>query len=73
MNKLKKGDKVKVMSGKDKGKTGTIEKVLPKIQKIVVSEINIIKKHMKPTQNSKGGIIEQTAPLFWSKVKKVSE
>ena len=73
MSKLKKGDKVEVLSGKDKGKTGVIDKVFPKEQKIVVNSVNLIKKHVKPTQNSKGGIIEQSAPLFWSKVKKISE
>lgn len=67
--KLTKGDKVIVISGKDKGKTGTVQKVLPKENKVVVDGINIQKRNKKPTQaNPEGSIVEIYAPLDASKV-----
>lgn len=67
--KLRKGDKVIVTSGKEKGKTGTIQKVLPKENKVIIDGINIVKKCQKPTQaNPQGGIVEKFAPLNASKV-----
>ena len=56
--KLKKGDEVIVLAGKDKGKTGKIIKMLPKNQKAIVSEINKVKKNQKPDNNQPGGIID---------------
>jgi large subunit ribosomal protein L24 len=67
MNKFKKGDKVVIMAGKDKGKEGKILKVMPKQQKIIVENINLVKKHRKPTQNTKGGIFDVPAAFNWSK------
>ena len=67
--KLRRGDKVIVISGKDKGKTGTIQKVLTKKNMVIIDGINIRKKHQKPTQaNPNGSIIEMYAPLDASKV-----
>lgn len=62
--KIKKGDLVKVMVGKDKGKTGKVEKVFPKKNKVLVSGVNKYKKHLKPQGEGKpGGIIDITRPL----------
>lgn len=67
--KLKKGDKVLVISGKDKKKVGTIQRVLPKENKVVVDGVNVVKKHVKPTQaNPEGSIQEVFAPIDASKV-----
>ena len=67
--KIKKGDNVVVLSGKDKGRTGTVTQVLPKDGKVVVEGINVITKHNKPTQaNPQGGIERKAAPMNISKV-----
>ena len=72
--KVKVGDKVKVIAGKDKGKTGTVRFTLKKKDKVVVEGINIVKKHMKPNQqNDKGSIIEVEAPIHVSNVKLVKD
>ncbi len=55
---LKQGDNVKVMTGKDKGKEGTITKVLPKQNKVIIENINLAKKHQKPGFGVTGGIVE---------------
>ena len=60
-----------ILSGKDKGKTGKIEKVFPKQMKIQVEKINIAKKHVKPTKDSEGGIKEILLPFSWSKARVV--
>jgi large subunit ribosomal protein L24 len=66
---VKKGDKVQVISGKDKGKQGVILAAYPKKQRVLVEGVNIVKKHSKPTQaNPQGGIIEQEAPIHVSNV-----
>ena len=63
------GDKVIVISGNDKGKTGTIQKVYPKLNKVVVENVNVRKKHRKPTQaNPEGSIAEIYAPIDASNV-----
>ncbi len=64
--KLKKGDEVIVMTGKDKGKTGKILKMLPKQSKAIVSEINRVKKNQKPDNNQPGGIIDKEMPIHVS-------
>ncbi len=64
--KLKKGDEVIVLAGKDKGKTGKIVKVLPKQMKAIVSEINTVKKNQKPDNNQPGGIIDKDMPIHIS-------
>ena len=67
--KLRKGDKVIVLSGKDKGQTGTVEKVMPKDGKIVVEGVNVATRHRKPNQqNPQGGIDRFEAPMSISKV-----
>lgn len=63
------GDKVVVISGKDKGKEGTILKAIPAKERVVVEGVNIVKKHQKPSQmNPEGGILETEAPIHVSNV-----
>ena len=64
--KLKKGDEVIVIAGKDKGKTGKITKMNPDISKAIVSGVNKVKKHQKPDNNQAGGIIEKEMPIHIS-------
>ena len=64
--KLKKGDEVVVLAGKDKGKTGKIVKLIPKQMKAIVSEINRVKKNQKPDNNQPGGIIDKEMPIHIS-------
>jgi large subunit ribosomal protein L24 len=67
--KIKKGDRVVVLSGKDKGRHGEVTKVMPKDGKVLVSGINVAARHRKPTQaNPQGGIERREAPLHVSKV-----
>ena len=66
--KLKKGDDVIILAGKDRGKTGKIVKVLPKKMKAIVSEINKVKKNKKPDNDQPGGIIEKEMPLHISNI-----
>ena len=67
--KLKKGDTVQVLSGKDRGKTGEIMRVLPKADKVIVAGVNIAKRHTKATrQNQQAGIIDKDVPMHASKV-----
>jgi len=61
--KLKKGDEVVVLAGKDKGKTGKIKLIKPMTNKAVVSGINQVKKHQKPDNNQAGGIIDKEMPI----------
>lgn len=62
--KLRKGDTVKIVAGKDRGKQGKIEKVFPKLGKVLIPGINIYKKHVKPRGEGKpGGIIDLVKPL----------
>ena len=64
--KLKKGDEVIVLTGKDKGKTGKIAKVNSVINKAIVTGINKVKKHQKPNNNQPGGIVEKEMPIHIS-------
>ena len=66
--KLKKGDEIIVLTGKDKGKKGKIVRIIPEIRKVVVTDINKYKKHQKPGNNEPGGIIEKDMPLNISNV-----
>jgi len=68
LNKYKKGDMVKVISGKDKGKTGKILKAIPNKDRIVIEKINLIKKHQRPDQKSKGGVVEKEESIHVSQV-----
>ncbi len=66
---VKKNDRVKILSGKDKGKEGKVLKVFPSTGKIIVEGINYVKKHQRPTdKNPQGGIVRQEAPIYASKV-----
>jgi large subunit ribosomal protein L24 len=66
---IKKGDKVVVITGRDKGKEGIVQKAYPRLEKVVVEGINIRKKHRKPTQqNPEGSIVEMYAPIHVSNV-----
>ena len=67
--KIKKGDRVVVLSGKDKGKHGEVTKSMPKDGKVVVAGVNVITRHRKPSQtNPQGGLEKAEAPLHVSKV-----
>ena len=66
--KIKKGDKVKVITGKSKGKIGDVLKVFPSEKKLIVSGVNFAKKHTKPTQTSEGGIVQKELPIHVSNV-----
>src|SRR5689334_23342056 len=67
--KMRKGDKVVVLSGKDKGRTGEVVKAMPKEGKVIVSGINVHARHRKPSQtNPQGGIERKEAPMHVSKV-----
>ena len=68
LRKLKKGDMVKVLAGKDKGKTGKVLTVIPEKNKIVIEKVNLIKKHKRPDQKSKGGVVEKEGAIHISKV-----
>jgi large subunit ribosomal protein L24 len=67
--RIRKGDTVIVISGKDKGKTGKVLRVIPEADRVVVEKINVIKRHTKPTpMQREGGIVEREAPIHASKV-----
>lgn len=72
--KIKKGDQVIVLSGKDKGKTGEVVKSMPKADKVVVSGVNIAVRHTKPSQGDpQGGLKRAEAPMHVSKVAHVTK
>ncbi len=67
--KIKKGDSVVVLSGKDKGRTGTVSQVMPREGKLVVEGVNLATRHRKPTQaEPQGGVVKSEAPMAISKV-----
>ena len=67
--RLRKGDRVQVLSGQDRGKTGVISRVLPKEGRVVVDGVNVAKRHQKPTgSTTQGGIIDKHMPLSASTV-----
>ena len=70
---LKKGIQVKIISGKDKGKTGEILEINKKLNKIKVKSINMIKKHLKPTKENKGGIVSKESFIDQSNVKNLDQ
>ncbi len=71
--RIKKGDQVIVLSGKDKGKTGTVTLAMPKLDKVIVGGVNVATRHKKPTQeNPQGGLEKIEAPLHVSKVAHVT-
>jgi len=65
---VKKNDLVMVKTGKDKGKTGKVLRVLKKKDRLIVEKINMVKKHVKPTQKAKGGILEKENSIHVSNV-----
>ena len=68
---VKKGDKVRVIAGKDKGTEAVVLTALPKVNKVIVEGVNIVKKHQRPTNElPQGGIIEKEAAIHVSNVKK---
>ena len=71
--RIKKGDRVVVITGKDKGKTGKVLEVIPSKQRVVVEGINIVHKHQKPTETQQGGIIDIEAPIHVSNVMLLDE
>ncbi|TAL00786.1 MAG: 50S ribosomal protein L24 [Rhodospirillaceae bacterium] len=66
--KIKKGDKVIVLAGRDKGRTGEVVKALPEENKVVVQGINMVKRHTRASQTSNGGIVEKEAAIHASNV-----
>jgi len=71
--KLKKGDKIKVITGKDKGKSGSIIRVLVKENKVIIEGINMMKKHQKPRKSGeKGSMVNVAMPIHASNVKVVN-
>lgn len=68
MNKIKKGDTVVVLSGKDKGRSGTVLEMVTKTDRVLVQGINMVKRHTKQSQESEGGIIAKEASLHISNV-----
>ncbi|MDY6062792.1 MAG: 50S ribosomal protein L24 [Erysipelotrichaceae bacterium] len=66
---IKKGDKVKVITGHYKGTIGEVVEVLPKVEKVIIDGVNMAKKHLKPSQvNPDGGIVEKAMPIHVSNV-----
>ena len=63
MQKIRKGDNVVVLTGKDKGRSGNVTQVMPKDGKALVSGINMVKRHTRQSQTSEGGIISKEAPI----------
>jgi large subunit ribosomal protein L24 len=66
--KVKKGDKVVILSGKDKGKSGQVLRVIPKEERVVVQGVNVVKRHQRPSQTDPGGIKTFEAPIHVSNV-----
>jgi large subunit ribosomal protein L24 len=64
--KIKKGDKVVVLAGRDKGKTGEVVQVMPKEERALVRGVNLVKRHQRQTVNQEGGIISKEAPIHLS-------
>ena len=70
---FKKGTQVKIISGKDRGKTGEILEIQKKLSRIKVKSINMIKKHLKPTKENKGGIVSKENFIHISNVKNLDK
>ena len=68
---LKKGNQVKIISGKDKGKTGEVLEINRKLNKVKIKSINMVKKHLKPTKENKGGIISKENFIHQSNLKNI--
>ena len=70
---LKKGVQVKIISGKDKGKTGEILEINRKLQKVKIKAINMVKRHTKPTKENKGGIVSKESFIHLSNLKLIDD
>ena len=68
IKKFRRGDDVMVITGKDKGKTGSILKIIPATQRLVVQGVNIVKRHTKPTQTNPGGVVEKEGSIHVSNI-----
>ena len=68
---LKKGAQVKIISGKDKGKTGEILEINRKLNKVKIKSINMVKRHTKPTKENKGGIVSKESFIHQSNIKNI--
>ena len=68
IKKIRKGDEVVVISGREKGKTGSVLRVMPKESRVLVQGVNMVKRHMRPSASSPGGIDEREASLHISNV-----
>ncbi len=66
--KIKKGDRVIVLAGRDKGKTGDVVQVMPKENRAIVSGVNTVQRHQKQSANQEGGIITKSAPIHLSNI-----
>ena len=66
--KIRKGDKVVVLAGKDKGRTGEVLRVMPKDDKAIVRGVNVVVRHQRQTQNQEGGLIRKEAPIHLSNI-----
>ncbi len=67
-SKIKKGDKVVVLTGRSKGQTGEVLKVMPKENRAIVQGVNVVKRHQRPSQMSEGGIVEKEATIDLSNI-----
>ena len=70
---IKKGNQVKVITGKDKGKTGEVIEINRKLNMLKIKAINLVKKHQKPTKENKGGIISKESFIHYSNVKNLDK
>ena len=70
---IKKGSQVRVISGKDKGKTGEILEINRRLSKVKIKSINMIKRHLKPTKENKGGIISKENFIHMSNIKNIDK
>ncbi len=68
MQKIRKGDKVVVLAGKDKGRTGEVIRVIPKEDRAVVAGVNVVKRHQRQTQTQEAGIVTKEAPIHLSNI-----
>ncbi|TPW29350.1 50S ribosomal protein L24 [Pararhizobium mangrovi] len=66
MQKIRRGDKVVVLTGKDKGRSGEVLRVMPKEDRAVVQGLNIVQRHQRQSQNQEGGIVNKEAPIHLS-------
>ena len=73
MLNIKKGEQVKIISGKDKGKTGEILEIDRRLKRVKIKAINMIKRHLKPTKENKGGIITKENFIHFSNVKNIDK